>query len=239
MNYVIFDGPSAINGEPIVAIMTGVDRPSANEKTGPQVQVWVFRADVPPIQAAKEKTDDAVCGTCPLRAGVCYVNLAHGPQNIWKSWKANPCNFTQGFPPTAQTKRRSVRLTAYGDPGALPLELLEQCVKQFQSFTGYTHLWKEQPHLQKFVMASVESPELAAEAQALGFRTYRIRNAGEPRLKGEALCPFEAANLQCIDCRACNGKTGAFHSNIVSTVHGIQVKVKKFRQLAQPQPLSL
>jgi hypothetical protein len=237
MNYVLYEGPSAINTEPIVAILTGVDRPSQNTKTGNQAQLWVFCANTPPIEAVKDETDVAICGTCPLRKVVCYVNLAHGPQNIWKSWKANPKAFTTGFPPAAQTKRRSIRLTAYGDPGALPIEVIEKCVARFKSHTGYSHLWREHPHLQKYIMASVETPELAAEAQALGFRTFRIRGSTEePRLKGEALCPFESANLQCVDCRACNGKTGPFTSNIVVTVHGVGGKIQKFHALTSTAP---
>ena len=236
MNYVLFEGPSAINDEPIVAILTGVDRPSQNMKTGNQCQLWVFHANIHPTEAVRTEADAAICGSCPLRAKICYVTLHHGPNNIWRSWKENPKKFTTGFPPAAQTKRRSIRLTAYGDPGALPMEILDQCVQRFRDHTGYTHLWKERPQLQKYVMASVESPELATEAQALGFRTFRIKNAGEPRLKGEALCPFEATGLQCTDCRACNGKTGPFSSNIAVTIHGMGGKIQKFRDLTSTAP---
>ncbi len=238
MNYLIYKGKSHLTDAPIVAIMTGIDRISDNEKTGPVAQVWVFVDETNPITAVKTGEDEAVCGSCALRKNVCYVNLSHGPLNIWKSYKSNPDNFAIGFPPYAKTKRRIVRLTAYGDVAALPLSVVEECVSRFKSTLGYTHSWRERPELARFVMASVETPELAAEAQAIGFRTYRIKaSAEEPRLKGEALCPYESpAKLQCVDCGACNGKAGPFTSNIVVTIHGIAPKINGFRRLvAQPQ----
>ena len=51
---VLYDGPSLIDGAPIVAIATGLIWPSLNRKTGDMVHVWIMRADLPPVEAAIE-----------------------------------------------------------------------------------------------------------------------------------------------------------------------------------------
>ena len=46
---VVYDGPSALDGTRIVAILTGGGQSlSRNEKTGPLAQLWIMRADVAP-----------------------------------------------------------------------------------------------------------------------------------------------------------------------------------------------
>ena len=51
---VLWEGPSAINGEPIVVIATGLKRKSANAKIGANtVQVWSLPRDVAPNVAVK------------------------------------------------------------------------------------------------------------------------------------------------------------------------------------------
>ncbi len=232
MNYVVYEGPSEITGDPVVAIISGMDRASENEKTGKVAQLWILHAEVHPAAALKTGQDAAICGTCPLRQGICYVTLMHGPNTIWNQWKKAKERAVIGFPPRAQTRNIPLRLAAYGDPAALPPSVIVACAERFKLMLGYTHLWRENPQLQPYVMASVETLDLAAEAQALGWRTFRIRpDTASPRVKGESLCPYESANLQCSHCKACNGKAGPFTSNIVVTVHGAGGKPKKFRQL--------
>ena len=71
--YVLYQGPSRLNGEPIVAIAT---MRTANVKTGNMVQTWILTAEVSPEQAVKTGADEAVCGSCPHRHflnGGCYV----------------------------------------------------------------------------------------------------------------------------------------------------------------------
>ena len=36
---IIYRGPSMLDGSPIVAILTGIDKPSHNPKTGPMAQL--------------------------------------------------------------------------------------------------------------------------------------------------------------------------------------------------------
>lgn len=64
---VLWEGPSRLDGAPIVLIATGMRRGSSNEKTGPMVQTWILRQDVAPHVAQRTGADASVCGDCPLR----------------------------------------------------------------------------------------------------------------------------------------------------------------------------
>ena len=49
--YVIYDGPSLIDGKPIIAI--AITKKSTNSKTGGMVQTYIIRKDIDPRQANK------------------------------------------------------------------------------------------------------------------------------------------------------------------------------------------
>ena len=59
---IIYEGPSKLDGAPIVAIATGVDGASDNGKTGDMVQITIIRADIAPHHATKTGDDTSVCG---------------------------------------------------------------------------------------------------------------------------------------------------------------------------------
>ena len=62
--YIIYDGPSQIDGERIVAVaLTGKSR---NSKTGGMLQTYIMRADMDPRQASKSGKISR-CGACPHR----------------------------------------------------------------------------------------------------------------------------------------------------------------------------
>ena len=61
-SYVIYDGPSEIDGKPIVAI---AQVKTGNRKTGDMVQTWILRSDVDPITASRTGEDVSICGDCP------------------------------------------------------------------------------------------------------------------------------------------------------------------------------
>ena len=63
----IWRGPSPLNGDAIVMLMTGLGRPSENSKTGPMVQTYIIPQAMAPILAVKSGADESVCGTCPMR----------------------------------------------------------------------------------------------------------------------------------------------------------------------------
>lgn len=93
--YVIYQGPSELDGDPVVAIVTGFRIPSANAKTGASIpQTWILRADADPITATLTGADASVCGDCKHRGHIesggnpgrsCYVNLT-GVRNLWLAW---------------------------------------------------------------------------------------------------------------------------------------------------------
>jgi len=96
--YVIYDGPSLLDGKRIVAIaLTGKSR---NSKTGAMVQTYILRPDINPVEVNKTGEDYSICGTCPhkgiphsdpkkktAKERTCYVNLGQGVIITWKQFK--------------------------------------------------------------------------------------------------------------------------------------------------------
>ncbi len=70
--FVLYDGPSLIDGAPILAIVTGTSKASVsgNVKTGPMLQTWILRKDVSPQAAVDQGLDGSICGDCMHRGTV-------------------------------------------------------------------------------------------------------------------------------------------------------------------------
>ena len=62
LGIVLYEGPSMLDGAPIVAIATGIKSRAGNVKTGDMVQVFILRQDMSPNEAQRKGTDGAVCG---------------------------------------------------------------------------------------------------------------------------------------------------------------------------------
>ena len=139
--------------------------------------------------------------------------------------------------------RRLVRIGAYGDPAAVPLSVWENILTKAAGHTGYTHHWKTcEPGLSKWCMASVDSPEERLIAHAMGWRTYRIATDGDPRFRGEALCPASeelGRKLTCARCMACNGNARNFHGSVRVNIHGANWKKQAFQLITARKPLDL
>ena len=75
-NLIIYDGPSVIDGAPIVAILTGLANASRNAGTGDMLQLYIFRADMMPEVARHTGADAAICGDCPMRGRVVSLDEA-------------------------------------------------------------------------------------------------------------------------------------------------------------------
>ena len=186
---IIYRGPSMLDGAPIVAILTGIGKPSHNPKTGPMAQLWVLREDIAPHIAVATGQDGAVCpDSCAQKQnGSCYVSTFQGPRSVWES-------FHRGNYPLitlAEVKQlalaHAVRLAAYGDVAALPSEYsLALCGDKR---TGYTHAWRQLPLMRNFIMASADSLQDAKEAQALGWRTFRVMKPNDTLQPNEIMCP--------------------------------------------------
>jgi hypothetical protein len=237
---VIWSGASLIDGQPIVVIATGLASGSTNRKTGEMVQTYILRADLKPTDAIKAGADVSICGACPHRGDgtgkgrTCYVNVGQGPLAVWNAWQ-------RGAYPTAMAcsritavgEGRIVRLGTYGDPAAVPAYVWQQLTLKCVGHTGYTHQWRAAPQLKGLCMASADSVEDAREAQAQGWRTFRVAMpCDEPRIEGEAICPASAEagkKLQCAQCLACGGADGR-RGSIAIAAHGgfsVMANVKK------------
>ena len=61
---ILYEGPSLIDGQPIVAIATYSDK---NTKTGLMVQTYILCQNIDPRDANKTGADFSICGKCPLK----------------------------------------------------------------------------------------------------------------------------------------------------------------------------
>lgn len=207
-NLIVWEGPSPWNGQPIVAILTGLARPSQNSKTGKMVQLWILHADLHPLEALASGDDEAICGDCPLRGvrgkqRTCYVDVGKAPSSTWRAYKRG--SHVRVSPHTAARllEGRRVRLGAYGDPTMLPIDVVETLISKADGWTGYTHQWANcDQQWRNMLMASADSVNLRRIARELGWRSFVLANN---RPDGAFLCPSVASGRQCFDCLACGG----------------------------------
>ena len=61
LGYIAYEGPSEIDGAPIVVIVNKIDG-SKNAKTGALVQTFIIRSDIAPTDALKTGADYSICG---------------------------------------------------------------------------------------------------------------------------------------------------------------------------------
>lgn len=230
---VLWEGRSLIDGQPLVIIVTGLEVSSQNIKTGRMLQTYVLRSDILPTESVKAGDDVSICGDCPLRKGICYVNLIT-VNSVWRKYKRG------GYPNLdarmlCRMKRRGqiLRITAYGDASSTPFEAWEPLIKACRSSTGYTHQWKNcDPRWQRYLMASVETTKLRHQASSLGWRTFRPMLLGDKPQSGEVVCTnFKDESLQCEDCLLCNGTSGKSSVDVCDPIHGISFKKTNFQKL--------
>lgn len=221
---VIYRGPSLFDGAPIVAILTGIARPSSNTKTGPMAQLWILLESDNPFSAVTTGRDSSICGTCNFRnMGGCYVNVAKAPSNIWKAYTGGAYPMIAGAEAIAALGAgRRVRLGAYGDPAAMPAGILRAVISKARKHTGYTHAWRVSQDLSAFLMASVDSETERIEAKSAGWRTFRVapKTTTAPNTDGEIICPNVTRGVNCYDCGLCNGAGSA--ADIVIPAHGMR-----------------
>lgn len=206
-----------------VVIATGFKRATNNRKTGDMIQVWILTKRQDPVSAVRSGADSLICGSCPLRGNAttgrtCYVTLAQAPLAVWKAYHAGRY---PALPTFTLFAGRKVRFGAYGDPSFIPMPLVQSIASNCAGWTGYTHQW-EKPWAQafrRFVMASVESIDGARKAQAMGWRTFRVKSPGAPLEANEITCLSDAKGISCADCRLCAGTSKPARS-IAIDVHG-------------------
>ena len=196
----IWEGPSEFDGTPIKVVMTGYIKDSENEKTGPLVQVFILPSDEKPINAFKAKKS-SVCGDCIYNGGGCYVNWGR----LTPTWTASKRKFISlelaswlvtGLRVRLDICRAPagalqislalaswlvtglrVRLGAAGDPSAVPTYVWETLLKGADSWTGYTHSWKNcDPALRRIVMASCDNDDETKQAISLGWNVFHVHD---------------------------------------------------------------
>ena len=204
----------------IYAALYCLERSSSNTKTGDMVQLAILPIDNKPTAALKNRQLPN-CGDCAL-ISTCYVNTvslnAVYDQTVNQAVSAVP-----------KQLRQAVRLGSWGDPGLLPLDLLQQLSRAAGAHTGYTHLWQQiGQEYSQVLMASID--HLTAKKQGLtvqelkqlawdkGYRTYTILQPGEQQSAQERSCLYVSNNTQCRYCMLCNG-AGSKRS-IAAPLHG-------------------
>ena len=225
--YVVYQGPSMINGAAIVAILTTKTK---NPKTGDMAQLWILPATIAPHEAIKTGLDAAVCGDCKHRrgkGGSCYVTPHQGPLSVYRAWQRGNYEDASGLQSIALIGAGlTIRLGAYGDPAALPESVVTALLLRAEGWTGYTHQWRSvaADWLKAYCMASVDDESEAGLARAMGWRYFRVRAEDETMGQREFLCPAsdEGGNrTDCRTCQACNGASkGAAKASPVIVVHG-------------------
>jgi hypothetical protein len=228
---IVYDGPSIIDGKPIVVILTGLADSSENAKTGNLVQSFIIRSDVEPHTALKTGDDASVCGLCPHRPilaqttgdAPCYVRVGESVLSVYRAYRRGSyARATSIDQARALLQGRKLRLGTYGDPAAAPVELWQLLVSLSAGHVGYTHQWQsvgfDARAWSPLVMASVDTAAEAAQATAMGMRYFRV-SIGVDRQPLEVTCPASiegGRKAQCSDCMLCAGTSKQARSIVIA-----------------------
>lgn len=228
---ILYQGPSLIDGAPIVVIANRIVSDSDNAKTGAMVQTFIIRQDMRPLDAARLGYDYSICGHCPHRPsndGSCYVNIGRSVESVFGAFVrgryARPhVDYDVSLLPELFADS-IFRLGSYGDPAAAPFRVWQHATARVKARNGYTHQWREFPQFAALCMASVDTEAQAAEARANGWRTFRVRAASAPLMAGaEIACPASdeaGKRTTCADCKACGGTSAKARVSIAIIAHG-------------------
>ena len=231
---ILYEGPSALNGDPIVAIATSG---SKNRKTGDMLQVWILSQDLDPLTANRTGADRAICGSCPLKGKItdkssgtaseriCYVLLQNAPLAVWRKYKAGGYERARNLSRFGAGKK--IRLGAYGDPAALPVKVVDSLLKHAYNWTGYTHQMADldtatAEFFKSKIMVSCETVEQAREVWSNGGRSFRMITSVDQLDSNEIICPATpegGGRAQCDTCGLCKGSTLTARS-IAVLAHG-------------------
>ena len=216
---IIYNGPSLLDGKPIVVIATFSNR---NTKTGAVVQTYILRSDINPLEASKTGEDFSICGDCTMRGEVttdpkrkqakarrCYVNLGQGVLIVYKSFLRGVYQIADNVADRNTIGRgRFVRIGTYGDPAAVPADVWTDLLAEATTFTAYSHQSGWRPDI---AMQSADNRAQAIAHWKAGRRTFRvIADLGELDKANEALCPASkeaGRRVQCTACKLCKGSS--------------------------------
>jgi hypothetical protein len=230
--FVFYDGPSAIDGAPIIGIAV---LHSENVKTGDMVQTFILRADQSPLAAIDSGDDASICGDCvhrgestnyvTIKPRTCYVDVGKSVMSVFGAWTRGAYPLLSPAAGARMLQGRAVRMGAYGDPAAIPAKHWRALLRLSRGRTGYTHQWRMPfaQQLRALVMASADTASERDVARAMGWRTFRVRGADETLGAREIVCPAsdEAGKArQCLTCQACDGADRPGKASVAIIVHG-------------------
>ena len=218
--FIFYRGASPIDGAPLIGIAT---LSSDNRKTGDMVQTWILREDISPTMARSIGEDRSFCGDCSVR-DACYVNWGQAPASIFRAYHRGGYIDLRRKPAVMRriVSGRMVRMGAAGDPAMIPLQHWLRVLEGAAGWTGYTHQWRNPwaQTMRELCMASVETETDRYLAQALGWRTYRIRHEGAALATNEIACPSDTQGRKCIACMACDGALKPSAASVAIVIHG-------------------
>jgi hypothetical protein len=238
--YVIYEGPSLLDGAPIVCVATLKSR---NGKTGNMLQTWILRADVSPMAASRDGSDASICGSCIHRGkathaakGIakersCYVDISRAPTAVWNTYRKGRYPRAAGHIAIAAIgKGRKVRIGAYGDGSAVPSYVVDSLLSEAAGHTAYSHQSgnPSSSYDPARYMVSADTAEAAQAAWSTGARTFRVVTDLSEAIAGKEIpCP-SLKGIHCIDCGLCNGNpkittrnpSARVAKSIVIPVHG-------------------
>jgi len=236
---ILYQGPSLINGQPIVAL---AQSDSTNSKTGNMIQTFILDATVDPLEASRTGRDASICGSCPHKGTpnnnakgqatnrTCYVTLAHAPLGKYKAYKKGVYGTT-----TATLKEiaefgslQGVRLGTYGDPCAVPNDIWKALTSKSLYSTAYTHAAINP--MPESIMTSTDNLKQSVDAWSRNERTFRvISSINQLYKRREILCPASeemGKRATCASCKLCGGsKVNA--KNIAIVAHGTSKRKAK------------
>lgn len=216
---VLYEGPSLIDGVPIVVIATGFAERSGNAKTGGMLQTWILRQDVPPHHAFASELGSSVCGDCPHYVNQsCYVQWYQAPLAIWTCWRSGA-----GYAPAdpSDFDGATLRVGSAGDPCAAPEHVWAPLLRRAAAHTGYTHQWR-QPFAawaRGLLQASCDGFADYLDATAHGWSTFLVTPADTPDPDGTVHCAASTERghkTTCAACTLCDGSS----ANVVIHAHG-------------------
>ena len=231
---VIYKGISLLDNEtPIMVVMSGYNKDSQNDKTGPLVQLYILPIDILPKDAYTSGSK-SVCGDCKYNGNNgCYVRWSH-LKGLWNSARSqSPVSMRLS---KELIKGLRVRVGAAGDPAAIPFTFWNSLLSGCEKFTGYTHQWNkdEFTSLSSLFVASTDSKEETRQANDKGWSTFEVIDNEEPS-PSSILCLATDTTKQknglpftCSSCMGCNGK--GKQKNWYVQLHGATNTLSKARK---------
>ena len=226
---IIYNGPSEIDGKPIVVIAIWQ---STNSKTGAMLQTYILRSDIDPREANKYGEDESICGSCRHRGTptfdpnkalaedrTCYVNMGQGVLIVYRAFLAGRYpDYTAPDKRRAVGRKRNVRIGTYGDGAAAPTYVWDEVLEEADGHTAYSHNGGDPVRY----MISADTLQQAQQAWASEYRTFRVVRDVSELQRNEILCPAskEAGyRTTCESCLLCGG-TSVKAKSIAIPVHG-------------------